>query len=160
MRTHIAASRVVVRISASNPRKQGTQGYEAWEQAWVGGRAEMTYGEYAAAVKTKISARDHFGWDRAHGWVRFADETPEQATAGAPKPVAATPAAPAPVPTLAEAKALVARLEAEAEAAALEAAQAAKLAEVEATLEADGRMTLAECEDLTHKELKRLAKAA
>jgi hypothetical protein len=80
MRTTYSPDRVIVRIMPTNPRKPTTQGYEAWECLTEG----MTFAQYVAAVARraagKIAARDHLDWDRAHGWVRFADETPEAAS--------------------------------------------------------------------------------
>jgi hypothetical protein len=89
----------IVRLVAANPRKNGTQGHAAWNVL----TDEMTLGEYlkaVAALPGKINPREHLDWDRAHGWVRFEDETPEEAAkpnaAWKGKKGAVAPAAPTP----------------------------------------------------------------
>jgi hypothetical protein len=96
--------RVLVPLVDTNPRKPGTMGYDAWEKIRFG----MTYEEYCTAG----GARVHLDWDRARGWIKFADETPLLLTAGPavvteaePVQTCAEPVAPATL-TKAERKAL------------------------------------------------------
>jgi hypothetical protein len=89
MKSSHSATRIVVAVEAQNPRKPGTQGHANWAAQTF----PCTYAAYVAACPTKIAARDHFDWDRARGWVRFEDETVDQARAAYGK-APATPKVP------------------------------------------------------------------
>ena len=145
MKSSYPHSAIIVRLTSTNPRKPGTQGYDAWNLI----RDGMTVGEYLAAHKAtgaKIPALAHLDWDRGHGWSRFEGETPEAARANAgqytpkPKPAPVTPVVPtpAPAPEVASAPA----------AADLAAAVDARL---EATAEVPRRLTKAERKALARK---------
>lgn len=153
-KTHFKSEWVIVRLVDSNPRKPGTQGHAAWDL----GKSGMTVAEYLAATAPagKIPARDHLGWDREHGWVRFSHETAEEALAGAPKKGPAVPKAP-----VEEFNPDVENLMAgfAAERAAAEAAAASLAAEVDARL-AEAAAPAPKPKPLTKAERKAERKAA
>jgi len=68
------SGRVIVPLVATNPRKPGTVGFNSWNRITFG----MTYDAYILAG----GRRQDIDWDRARGWVKFADETPLLLMAG------------------------------------------------------------------------------
>lgn len=141
MKTSYASARVIVAVSLVNPRKPGTQGHANWEAQ----KFPCTYAEYTAACPTKIAGRDHLDWDRSKGWVRFEDETLEQAKAALTKgtKVPAAPQAPA------EPDVFVTALNERATEVANEAAL--KAAEVDARLEEEKPLSKTERKALRRK---------